>query len=189
VKRLVLGISVFAALVIVVGLPAAGHKDIDSRCLELTRRTALRTAPIVAGLGLTPGQVREARSRLSAYYGARGFDGLNGIGLNTRQLATINRRIAFQVAGNSHPLGWPCAPFKNPSRLLKFLKADLAADGIGPPFRVISISPMQIQLEAGDWRPVVVLRLGPRLILVRLFYWRNGRLRPGDFLEPTRFEP
>ena len=190
-----MGISVLAALVSVDGPAAAAHRDIDSRCLELTRRTALRIAPIVAGLGLTAGQVREARSRLSAYYGARGFDGLEGIGLTTRQLATINHRIAFQVAGNSHPLGWPCAPFKNPSRVLKFLKADLAANGVGPPFRVISMSPRQIQFQAGDYwgsgPPMVVVRSGPREIWTRWLVWnaRKGRFEPADFLDHTRFEP
>jgi len=151
--------------------PAATHLDVG-RCLQLTTTTGLRTSAILNGLELTPDQTREMRSRLASYFSIRGFAGLEGLDLTPEQKQEIQRRIDLQVERmNRYPLGWPCKPFKNPSGVVRFVKAELIANGFRPRMSFTKTSPRQFQFRAiqdGYSFIGVVAKTGPRQIALRL---------------------
>jgi hypothetical protein len=142
------------------------------KCLDLTGRTGIRSKGIADNLGLTPDQVREVRSRISTYWSLRGFEGLDGIGLTPEQETEILRRLAIEAKKSSWPLGWPCKPFTHRSKVIKFVMAELVANGFRPRMKLIGSAPRQIRISAiQDGLPFIVLVVragGPRTILVSL---------------------
>lgn len=152
-------------------IPAATQLDLQ-RCLNLTTARTLATKKILSGLELTADQVRELRSRLLSYNSVSGYRGIDGIGLTREQKAEILRRIAVQVAEmNRYPLGWPCKPFVNPTRVARWVKAKLIANGYRPAMSFRKTSPRQFQFRAiqdGVEQFGVVAKSGRRQIAVRV---------------------
>lgn len=143
------------------------------QCLNLTVASHVSTSSVLQGLGLTPDQIREMRSRLSQYTTFGQFSDFGGIGLTQQQIATIKARLAAHDAAQSkHPLGWPCKRFANRTRTLKFVRQMLVGNG----FRAYSIkfygtSPNQIQfsgIQDGVQYAGAVARSGVREITVQL---------------------
>jgi hypothetical protein len=158
---------------------SAAPATTQANCLTSTKRDplgistnpALRANAIVRGLGLTADQTREVRARLARYRPSRPFT-LDGLGLTSEQTREIRRRLAAQVAEwNKYPLGWPCAEFKNRSKVIAFVKAKLIENGFRPNARVFVATPRQIQLRGiQDGVDILgaVVKTGPRQITVRL---------------------
>lgn len=116
-------------------------------CLELTTTHSLNTDAITTGLGLPRTTTLAVRARLTKY-GTPGFT-LDGLGLTSALLAEINRRIAIQVAEmNRYPLGWPCKPFTNPTRVIGFMRAKLVYNGFRPNMTVRLLTTRQIRFLA-----------------------------------------
>lgn len=147
-------------------VPAASHQS----CLSATQTSSLNTSALTDGLGLTAAQVKAARARLSQYGSGR-YQGLDGIGLTVAQIATIQQRLNA-AAANTHPAGWPCAPFQNRSRVVTWMRAKLISNG----FRSASIhfflvSPRQVTfngIQDGYELYGVVTKTGTRQITVKL---------------------
>lgn len=141
-------------------------------CLDQTTARALDTKRVVGGLGLPADQVRELRARLSTYGSVRNDFTLNGLGLTAAQITEIKRRIAVQVAEwNKYPLGYPCAAFKNPTKVMAYMKAELIDNGFRPRMTMTLRSPRQVQFVAiqdGVRYWGTVAKYGPRLIKTRL---------------------
>ena len=175
IRSTLLGVLIIACATLSVGADptaAADSLNVD-RCLQLTTTKALSTSRILSGIvGLTPDQVRELRSRLASYNSARGFKGLDGMGLTPEQIQEIQRRIDVQVAEwNRYPLGWPCKPFKDPSAVQKFVRADLIDNGFRPRMTFKKTSPRQFQLRAiqdGNEYLGIVVKTGSRQLTIRL---------------------
>jgi hypothetical protein len=116
-------------------------------CLAATAARHFDTAAVVANLGLTPDQVRATRARLSQYTTASGVPNLDGLGLTPAQITEIKRRMAAYTATHTHPLGWPCAPFKNRARVVKFVKSTLIYNGFRPSVQFYGTAPRQIAFK------------------------------------------
>lgn len=116
--------------------------------------------------------MKELRFRLASYWSVRGFAGLDGIGLTPEQMREIQRRIDVQVAAmNKHPVGWPCKPLKNRSRVVGYMKEKLIDNGFRPNMRFSNPSPRQIAfrgIQDGVEYLGVVVKSGPRQITVGL---------------------
>jgi hypothetical protein len=95
---------------------------------------ALDADSVIADLGLTADQKRALRARLVSYLSVRGFEGFDGLGQTPAQIGEMKRRIAVQEAAmrRKYPLGWPCAPFKNKPRVVRFIRAKLLYNGYRP---------------------------------------------------------
>lgn len=177
IRRFAVPLVSLLAAVCLVGTAQAKPSAVSAgpdlgKCLDLTGRTGIRSKNIVANLGLTPEQAGEVRSRISDYWSAGGFPGLDGIGLTPEQEAEIMRRLAIEVKKSSWPLGWPCKPFTHRSKVIKFVTAELLANGFRPRMRLLGNAPRQIRISAiQDGLPFIVLVVragGPRTILVVL---------------------
>lgn len=161
-------IAALAALAATTTAPAAN--TYTRTCFDLTTARGLDTKRVVNGLGLPPDLIRELRGRLASYNSVRNDFTLEGLGLTAAQITEIKRRIAVQVAEwNKYPLGWPCAPFKNPARVIKYVKAQLIYNGFRPAMTVRIMSTRQIRFQAiqdGQRYTVIVAKFGPREIRI-----------------------
>lgn len=160
--------------------PSAG-----TSCMN-TQAAKPSTSQLVDGLGLTPDQVRAARSRLSQYGGAN-YQGLAGLGLTSAQITEIQRRLG--AAG--HPEGWPCAPFKNKIRVVRFVAAKLVYNGFRPGIQFFTVSPRQVRFNAtqdGIQYYGVVAKTAPRQITIRLDSTRSSGGGGGTFTFALSFD-
>lgn len=161
---------IVAAVTLAVAVPTGAATP--SKCLEMTTATGLRTSAILTGLDLSGQQTRELRSRLAMYHSVRGFPGVDGLGLSPTVRREVLRRIAVQVAAmNAHPLGWPCDPFENQTRVVAWVKARLIANGFRPNVSVTGTSPRQLQINGiqdGVEMYGAVAKSGPHTIVIGL---------------------
>lgn len=192
-KRLLAGSAVLATLAFAApSIAALGPREID-RCLQFTTTTALRTAPILADLGLAREQVLEARARLSQYGTAR-YRGLNDLGFSPDQLVEIERRIAVQVAAmNRYPIGYPCKPFKHRTQTVAFVRTLLVDNGFRKAsLRITSAYARQFQfmgIQDGYQYFGAVVRAAPRQIVIRLEAPRGSGATGGTYRFATPFDP
>jgi hypothetical protein len=138
-----------AVLVFGVSLTATASSQVDiGQCLQATNMKVLPTAKITDGLGL-PADVRRAvRMRLTEY-GTSRYAGIDDLGLTPDQASAIKARIAAEVAKmTAHPVGWPCAPFKNKTAVVKYMRRQLVANGFrAAGLKFFYVSPRQIQYQ------------------------------------------
>lgn len=172
-----------ALISLTLALPAfaSSTNAAPQQCLNLTTATELNTSAITRNIGLTPIEVRELRARLTEYNSIRGFPGLDGLGLTDSQIATINARIAAQVAKTAHPLGYPCAAFTHRAKTAAFVRAMLIGNGFAAfSIQFYASGPRQIQFSAvlnGQKYAGAVARSGVRQITMQL---TAPRPTPGD---------
>jgi hypothetical protein len=166
--------TTLVALVSVQAAPAAVSPRIG-KCLEtsMVNRTALSVDRVIADLGLTADQKRALRARLASYDSVRGFEGFGGLGLTSAQIGEMKRRIAVQEAAmrRKYPLGWPCAPFKNKPRVIRYIRAKLLYNGYRPAMTFTNPNPRQIRfhgIQDGDEQRGTLVKSGPRQIVFRL---------------------
>jgi hypothetical protein len=169
-------LSLVVVSVVVFGAPLASAAPALTpsqigKCLDLTGRSALRTAHVLDGLSLDPAVVKEVRSRLSQYYSVRGFPGLDGAGLSPEQAAEIMRRVKAEVAATSRPVGSPCAPFKNRAKVIQRIRALLVYNGFRPAMKFAQASPRQIRVQAiqdGTVTLGVIVKVAPRKLFLSI---------------------
>lgn len=92
---------------------------------------------------------------------------------------------------SGRPAGYPCAPFKNQSKTIAFVKSTLVYNGFRPAMRIVSRQPRQVQLEAvrDGWRYfVIVARTGKRQVGMA-FVATGGTPPIGPARIPTAFPP
>jgi hypothetical protein len=141
------------------------------KCLDLTGRTGINARKIADGLGLDPDTERAVRARVGTYDSLGGFKGLDGLGLTAEQVAEIMRRIEADIAANSWPIGSPCAPFKNRTKVIAQIRALLIYNGYRPAMKFTNPSPRQIRVRAiqgGVEMLDVVVKTGPRKVLISI---------------------
>jgi hypothetical protein len=85
----------------------------------------------------------------------------------------MKRRIAVQVAEmtRKNPLGWPCAPFKNRARVVKYIRAKLLYNGYRPAMTFAHPNPRQIRfrgIQDGDEQTGTLVKSGTRQIVFHL---------------------
>jgi hypothetical protein len=149
------------------------------RPLNITPRRALDTDQIIRGLELTPDQKRALRARLAGYPPRPGREcTLGDLGLTPEQIAEIERRLAAYMAErNKYPLGWPCAPFKNKTKVIAFMRAQLIYNGFRPNMTFTVASPRRIHFNAiqdGISYFGVIVKTAPRQIQVALHSTSGG---------------
>lgn len=144
------------------GSSASGAKPPITECFASTHRKSLDWRPILAGLDLTGEQKRALQQRLPNYWHwgehVTGpfvppdsvVPGLEGLGLTAEQLQVIQSRIKAQVAKMNldKPVGWPCEPFRNPSRVIAFVRDMLVYNGFPPNAAFRRANPRQIVFQA-----------------------------------------
>lgn len=161
-------ITVIFALIALTLASSAGATQ--TSCLD-TAQAKVATSAMADGLGLTPAQVKAVRARLSTYGSVQGFAGFDGLGLTAAQIVELKRRLAAQIAAHTHPAGWPCAPFKNQARVMRFVKAKLIYNGFRPAMQFFVTSTRQFRFNAiqdGIQYYGVVAKTGARQIAVAL---------------------
>jgi hypothetical protein len=190
-RRHCVGVSIMATLALALASPAA--PSVNPQCLDMTGKSALRTASILDGLGLTRDVAFQARARLSTYGSIRGFAALDGIGLTPEQITEITRRIAAQVAATTHPLGWPCKPFAHRTQTVAFVKQLLLDNGFRrASIRFTMLAARQVQfagIQDGYQYFGIVVRSGPRQITMRLVAPIRSGATGGTYEFATKFEP
>lgn len=167
------GIAVVCTVMALLGSAVGAARSapaVTQSCLDMTSGRHYDDS-IVANLGLTADQKREAEQRLSQYTTASGPPNLDGLGLTSAQAAEIRRRMSAYAARYNHPVGWPCAPFKNRARVVKFVKSTLIYNGFRPSMQFYGTALRQIQFRAiQDGQPYygTVAKYGLRKITIRL---------------------
>jgi hypothetical protein len=175
-----------ATLLVVPAVATAASRINVDQCLELTNKSELPLSKITKDLGLSRDLAREVQARLSQYWSSN-YAGIDDLGLTPEQSSAIKQRIAAEVAKmNAHPVGWPCAPFKHRTAVMRYMRRQLIANGFhAAGLKFTLTSPRQIQYQGikdGEemWGAIVTSALRTLTFTVgtygtgRTYTWKVG---------------